>query len=150
MMFHCGFDFSQTKGTLISGPNFKEKAMIFLFWVGRKNRVCSNGCLDRWKRWHSEHLSQASFSRCSSEFGTKLEKIIGEESTDQINLWDRAKFQMIARIIFFDGNSSYGLGLKLNTERITVILCSNISGSNELHFKLLEKPKNQEHLKIGY
>lgn len=57
---------------------------------------------------------------------------------------------MIARIIFFDGNSSYGPGLKLNTEQITVTLCSNISGSNELQFKLSEKPKNQEHLKIGY
>lgn len=55
---------------------------------------------------------------------------------------------MIARIIFFDGNSSYGPGLKLNTERITATLCSNISGSNELQLKLSEKPKNQEHLKI--
>lgn len=55
---------------------------------------------------------------------------------------------MIARIIFFDGISSYGPGLKLNTERITVTLCLNISGSNELQLKLSEKRKNQEHLKI--
>lgn len=138
------------RGTPISGPILKEKAMILHKKLeGNDTFTASDGWLSRWKKRHGVHFISVCGEKMSAdqpaanEFSEKLRRIILNEnySPEQIYNIDETglNYKLLPRKTFVTPQESSAPGFKINKERITVALCSNASGSHKLPLFVIGK-----------
>lgn len=138
------------RGTPISGPILKEKAMFFHSKIeGEKEFSASDGWLGRWKKRHGVSFINICGEKmsadipASNEFLPKLEEIVRRENLlpEQVYNMDETglNFKRLPQKTFSVGHASSAPGFKLNKERVTVALCSNASGSHKLPLLVIGK-----------
>lgn len=138
------------RGTPISGPILKEKAIFFHSKLEESTEfTASDGWLRRWKKRHGVSFINICGEKmsadipASNEFVTKLKEIISKEnlSPEQVYNMDETglNFKRLPSKTFNVGNASSAPGFKLNKERITLALCSNASGSHKLPLLVIGK-----------
>ena len=130
------------KGTPLSGPIVKEKALI----LHKKLEVegeftASEGWLDRWKTRHGVRYVAISGEKLSAddeavkEFSLKFKKIVEENelAPDQLYNIDETgiNYRMLLTKTLAPSNETMILGSKLAKDRLTVATCSNANGTHK-------------------
>lgn len=148
------FRVQREKGTPISGPILQEKALKFyqdFKEEGEPEFTASSGWLDRWKQRYGikqlsicgERLSANSNSEC--EFKLKFQALIEEEglSGEQIYNCDETglNFRMLPTKSLALKCEKAAAGYKKSKERVTVLACSNATGTHKLKLALIGKSK---------
>lgn len=131
------------RGTPLSGPILKEKAMILHSKLQPEEAFsASEGWLSRWKKRHGVHYIGVCGEKLSADptaaknFSAKFLKIIGDQnlSPEQIYNIDETglNFRLLPRKTFATPQETSAAGFKVSKERITVALCSNASGTHKI------------------
>ena len=140
------------KGTPISGPILKEKALCFHKKLENQAEfVASDGWLSRWKKRHGTHVLDVCGEKLSAnpgavdEFTTELVKIINEKELkpEQIYNLDETglNFKLLPKQTFAMADEKSAPGMKVNKERLTVALCSNAAGTHKIPLFVIGKSK---------
>lgn len=139
------------KGTPISGPILKEKALVLHKKLEAGSEfAASEGWIDRWKTRHGVRFVSISGEKLSAdaeaakEFSVKFQKIVKENellpcqvyNTDETGL----NFKMLPSKTLAALNESVA-GTKLIKDRITVTPCSNADGTHKLPLFIIGKSK---------
>lgn len=139
------------KGTPISGPILKEKAVVLHKKLEAGSEfAASEGWIDRWKTRHSVRFVSISGEKLSAnaeaakEFSAKFQEIVKENellpcqvyNTDETGL----NFKMLPSKTLAASNESVA-GTKLIKDRITVTPCSNADGTHKLPLFIIGKSK---------
>ncbi|XP_054256871.1 jerky protein homolog-like [Macrosteles quadrilineatus] len=138
------------RGTPISGPILKEKAVILHGKLGEEGEfVASEGWLSRWKKRHGVHFLGVCGEKLSAdpagaaEFTKKFEQIIAENnlSPEQVYNIDETGlyYKLLPRKTFAAATEMSAPGFKVSKDRITVALCSNASGTHKLPLFVIGK-----------
>lgn len=138
------------RGTPISGPILKEKAVILHSKLQDASTFsASEGWLTRWKKRHGVHFIGVCGEKLSanpsaaSDFSKKLSDIIASEnlSPEQVYNIDEMglNFKLLPKKTFATAKETSAPGFKASKERITVALCSNASGSHKLPLFVIGK-----------
>lgn len=141
-------------GSPISGPMLQAKAIEFhkRFKDGEANFSASDGWLDRWKKRYGIrqlHISGEKLSADSSEieaFSLKIKDLVLDNglTSDQIFNCDETglNFRMLPTKTLAAQSEKTAPGYKKSKERVTLLMCSNSSGSLKLRPLLIGKSKN--------
>ncbi|MFS1564416.1 MAG: hypothetical protein ACL7AX_13685 [Candidatus Arsenophonus phytopathogenicus] len=141
------------KGTPISGPILKEKALMLHSKIENGGEfTASEGWLTRWKHRHGINYLSVSGEKLSadtaaaSSFTDHFAKIIQEEclQPEQVYNIDETgvNFKKLPKKTFVSASEKSAPGFKLNKERITVALCTNATGTHRLPLFCVGKSKN--------
>lgn len=156
---HLWFTQAREKGTPISGPILMEKAKMLSEMMGEsyKDFSASSGWLDRWKtRYGVRKLNLCGEKMSADEdavnvFKTEFEDLIKNKgyNKDQIFNADETglNFKMLPRKSLASKSEASAPGHKLSKERITVLACSNASGSFRLPLLCIGKSMRPRALK---
>ncbi|XP_046686190.1 jerky protein homolog-like [Homalodisca vitripennis] len=141
-------------GSPISGPMLQAKAVEFnkRFKDGEANFSASDGWLDRWKKRYGIrqlNISGEKLSADSSEiesFSLRMKELILDHglTSDQIFNCDETglNFRMLPNKTLAAQSEKTAPGYKKSKERVTLLMCSNSSGSLKLRPLLIGKSKN--------
>lgn len=144
------FSQERRRGTPISGPILKEKALILNKKLkGDECFTASEGWLSRWKKRHGIHLltisgeklsaDQAASSRFTEEFAAFVEaEGLGAEqlyNIDETGL----NFKMLPEKTLASSSEASAPGLKKIKERLTVAVCSNATGTHKMPLFVIGK-----------
>uniref|UniRef100_A0A1B6JVI3 HTH CENPB-type domain-containing protein n=1 Tax=Homalodisca liturata TaxID=320908 RepID=A0A1B6JVI3_9HEMI len=138
------------RGTPLSGPILKEKAMILHSKLQPEEAfVASDGWLSRWKKRHGVHFIGVCGEKLSAnptaatDFSARFLKIIDDENfcPEQIYNIDETglSFKLLPRKTFATPQETSAPGFKTSKDRITVALCSNASGTHKLPLFVIGK-----------
>ena len=139
------FDTVTSKGQKLSGPILKEKAEDLAKKLGHTNFVATEGWLSRWKARHQIRYKQAHGEKGSADIKS------AEEWTSTIlpGLLDRPNevYNADETVLYYratpDGSLCYCheklSGSKKAMERITVLCCSNLTGSDKCKLLVIGK-----------
>lgn len=122
--------------------------------------TASSGWLDRWKRRHGVRQLSISGEKMSADkdglakFKDEFEKLVEEKkySRDQIYNCDESglNFRMMPSKTLASREEAAAPGYKKNKERITILACSNASGTHKLQLMCIGKsarPRAIKHIK---
>ena len=149
----------------VSGPMLTTKAEEFATRLDHPDFKCSNGWLDRFKERHNitfkkicgEAKSVDTNSPAMHDWEDKLKSLLAEFSPDNIfNADETGLFYKLLpeRTLEFKGVDCSGG--KRSKERLTVLVCSNMSGSEKIPLLVIGKSakprcfKNVKTLPTGY
>lgn len=137
------FTQERRKGTPISGPILKEKAMALHSKIENCGTfTASDGWLARWKKRHGVHFISVCGEKLSAdpaaaaEWIKKLNDVITKEGLhpEQVYNMDETglNFKRLPDKTFATSSEKSAPGFKIHKERITVALCSNSTGTHKL------------------
>lgn len=143
------------KGTPLSGPILKEKALILHSKMGREEEfVASEGWLGRWKKRHGVHYISICGEKLSADqtggddWRAKFQDMIKEEGLhpEQVYNMDETglNFKRLPTKTFAASDEKSAPGFKMSKDRLTVAVCSNASGTHKLPLLVIgksEKPR---------
>lgn len=151
------FSQAREKGMPISGPILMEKAKLLAEMMGDsyKDFGASSGWLDRWKARYGVRKLNLCGKKMSADqdavdvFKTEFEDLIQGYTKDQIFNADETglNFKMLPNKSLAAKAEMSAPGHKLSKERITVLACSNASGSFCLPLMCIGKSKKPRALK---
>lgn len=129
----------RSEGVPINGPVLKTKAEEFADSLGIDGWTCSNGWLDRWKRRHNIVFKTMSGERASVD-ETKTDAWVEEvllptlnnyEEKDIYNMDETGLFWKLVPDKSFAFKNDRCKGQKKSKDRVTVLLCCNMDGSEK-------------------
>ena len=143
------------KNLPVSGPLLKEKAEVFAKSLGHPGFKASNGWLARFKERNNIHQLRV----CGESAGVDDETVDGwrEETLPAIikdydpqDIYNADETGLFYRMtpdktLAFSGEECHGT--KQNKDRLTVMLCSNMNGSEKLKPLVIGKSKNPRSFK---
>ncbi|XP_046737740.1 jerky protein homolog-like [Diprion similis] len=150
------------KGLPVSGPILQAKAMMLAkqFPDESETFTASCGWLDRWKKRHGIHQLSICGEKLSADeggltkFKNEFEKLVAEEgySRDQIYNCDETglNFRMMPSKTLASREEAVAPGYKKNKERVSILACSNASGTHKLPLMCIGKsvkPRAIKHIK---
>lgn len=146
------FSQQRIKGSPLSGPMLQEKAKFFCKELKEaEDFSASNGWLNRWKKRYGvrqvtvcgEKLS-ADFEAANS-FRNDLNDLIKSENLTNEQLYNcdetGLNFKRLPSKSLVSRNEKSAPGLKQSKERITVMCCSNASGTHKVRLLVIGKSK---------
>lgn len=152
------FSQERQKGVPISGPLIQEKALqLNRLMNGELCFSASNGWLDRWKKRHGvrqlsicgEKLSADTAS--AEEYIKEFAEIVSSQnySPQQIYNADETglNFKALPTKSLASQEESSAPGHKMNKQRLTVLACSNVTGTNKLPLMVIGKAAKPRALK---
>lgn len=152
------FEQQRERGVPISGPILKEKALSLNQKLGGDpSFTASIGWLSRWKDRHGvrqltitgESLSGAVLD--AEEFKKKFEKIVKDEKLSPAQIYNADEtglnYKMLPTKTLASKLDEAARGHKKNKERVTLLVCSNASGTHKLPLVLIGKSTNPRALK---
>lgn len=152
------FSQQRSKGMPISGPMLQEKAIYFCQKMKEDdNFSASTGWLNRWKKRYGvrqmticgEKLS-ADFE-AANEFRTELNNLMVNENLTEEQLYNcdetGLNFKRLPTKSLVSRNEKSAPGFKPSKERLTVMCCSNASGTHKLRLLVIGKSKKPRALK---
>lgn len=139
------------KGTPISGPILKEKAIVLHKKLEAESEfAASEGWIDRWKTRHGVRFVFISDEKLSDdaaaakEFSVKFQEIVEENELLPCQVYNidetGLNFKMLPTKTLAASNESV-VGTKLIKDRITVTPCSNADGTHKLPLFVIGKSK---------
>lgn len=139
------------KGTPISGPILKEKAIVLHKKLEAESEfAASEGWIDRWKTRHGVRFVSISGEKLSAdaaaakEFSVKFQEIVEENELLPCQVYNidetGLNFKMLPTKTLAASNESV-VGTKLIKDRITVTPCSNADGTHKLPLFVIGKSK---------
>ncbi|VEN43486.1 unnamed protein product [Callosobruchus maculatus] len=139
------------KGTPISGPILKEKAIVLHKKLKAASEfAASEGWIDRWKNRHGVRFVSISGEKLSAdneaarEFCVKFQEIFKENEMLPCQVYNidetGLNFKMLPTKTLAASNESV-TGTKLMKDRITVAPCSNADGTHKLPLFVIGKSK---------
>ena len=145
----------QEKNLPVSGPLLKEKAEMFAKSLGHANFQASNGWHARFKERNNIHQLRV----CGESAGVTPETVDGwqketlpaiiadYEPRDIFNADETGLFYRMTpdKTLAFSGEECHGT--KQNKDRLTVMLCANMDGSEKLKPLVIGKSKNPRSFK---
>lgn len=138
------------KNLAISGPLIREKALFFAESLGYQNFVASVGWLDKFKRRHNimqkvmcGESADVSDQDCENWRQNVLPGLLASYREEDIFNADETGlfFKCLPdKTLTFKNEKCFGG--KHNKDRITVMVCSNMSGTEKLNLLVIGKSKN--------
>lgn len=143
----------RSEGVPLSGPMIKEKALILNSKLGgSEDFKASSGWLEKFKHRHGIRQLSIEGEKMSSNiaagelFVGELRKIINDEklTADQVYNCDETGlyWKALPTKTLAAANEASAPGRKMMKDRITILACSNASGSHRLKLALVGKSKN--------
>lgn len=157
---HVWFIQQREKGVPISGPILKEKALQFYKQLedvvvdGQGKFTASDGWLFRWKKRYGIRQLQICGEKLSAEnqlteletFKHRFHAMLAKKGLtgDQIYNCDETGlyYRMLPSKTLVAQEESSAPGYKKNKDRVTVMSCSNVTGSHKLDLVVIGKSKN--------
>ncbi|XP_069134649.1 tigger transposable element-derived protein 6-like [Argopecten irradians] len=147
------FNNARAQNVTVSGEILREKARFFAERLGIKSNEfdCSTGWLERFKSRHSitfkrvcgESNDVQSSSKDMSEWKAKLASILKDYDADSIyNADETGIFYRLLPDKTLEYKSVSCHGGKQSKERLTAMVCSNMSGSDKLPLLVIGKSQN--------
>ena len=158
------FKAQREAGFPISGPILKAQADKFAEKLGHTDFVCNNGRLDRFKNRHNIVYAKISGEAMSVDIEPTKDwlknvwaNLMSEYSENEIFNADEAGiFNKLTPDKTFKFKGKKCSGGKLSKERITVLVCANMTGSEKRKLLVIGKTlqprcfKNAKNLSITY
>lgn len=140
----------RAKGLPVSGPILQEKALQFNKEIGSETDFkASEGWLEKWKNRYGVRKLQISGEKLSAdenaveEFKTFLHNLLDKEGItgDQLYNCDESglNFKMLPSCTLASKEENSAPGYKKKKERVTILACSNVSGTNKLKLCMIGK-----------
>jgi len=141
------------KGVPVNGPMLQEKALQFKREIEGEDGefTASDGWLDRWKKRYGIRQLSVSGEALSANrhavpaFKTQLFTILDNEGItgDQLYNCDETglNYKMLPTKTLASKKEASAPGYKKSKERVTVLACSNVTGSHKLRLTLIGKSK---------
>lgn len=151
------FEKERERGVPISGPILKEKALSLNQKLGGDpSFTASIGWLSRWKDRHGVRQLSVTGESLSgavddSEDFKKFEKMFNNEKLSPAQIYNADEtglnYKMLPTKTLASKLDDAARGHKKNKERVTVLVCSNASGTHKLPLVLIGKSANPRALK---
>ena len=144
------FELVTSKGQRVSGPMLKEKAEELAHLLGNSDFLATEGWISRWKVRHQIKAKKVHGEKASADSVNAkhwLETVLPElmkdyESQDVFNADETALFYRATP----DGSLCYAYknlcGSKKAMERLTVLCCANMTGSDKCKLFIIGKSKS--------
>lgn len=151
------FTQQREKGVTLSGPVIQEKAKMLSGLMGEEGEgfKASAGWLEKWKNRYGVRQVNVCGEKLSADvdaadiFKTEMHEFMQGYSKDQIFNADETglNFKMLPKKSLASRNEKSAPGHKMNKQRVTVLLCSNASGTHRLRPMCIGKSKKPRALK---
>jgi hypothetical protein len=134
----------------INGPILKVKAEKFAKQLGHENYTCNNGWLDRFKNWYNIFYMKVSGKDLSVDSKTASEWVKsvwvgcqqGYSEEDIYNEDETGVFYNMTPGSTFKFKGEKCVGGKISKNRLTVLMCVNMTGTDRNDSLLLENHKH--------
>lgn len=145
------FGQERRKGTPISGPIIKEKAIALHKKLNAENEfTASEGWIDRWKTRHGVRFVSISGEKLSADveaanvFSVQFQEIVQRNKLLPCQVYNidetGLNFKMLPNKTLAASNETV-IGTKLRKDRLTVAPCSNADGTHKLPLFVIGKSK---------
>ena len=145
------FKAARDRNLPVSGPLLQAKAEEFALQLGETSFKCSTGWLDRFKDRHGitfkkvcgESKSVNEHSKDMTDWAAELKTLLSEYNPNDIFNADETGlfFRLLPdKTLDFKGADCHGG--KCSKDRLTVLVCANMSGSEKIPLYVIGKAKN--------
>jgi len=155
----------RSAGIPLDGPLIQAKARFFAEALGIANFSASNGWFDKWKRRFDIHFQKLHGEAASAPTRDKENWLddkwpvirAGYSPEDIYNADETGLFFKMLPNATYNSKFDVANGKKLSKERVTVLVCANMTGTDKLPLLIIGKsarprnfPKNLSSLPVTY